>query len=180
MTMRRIAAELGCDPMALYRHYPNREALLDAIADVALSAVREPDATAPWRTRLTDILTSVRGAALEHPGVTAHIAARPPLGANGRRIGSHLLTTLTDAGLTPADAVRTSQTLIAYLASSLAMGVHAGARDERWEQVRSVIDDFPGGLPGEDLDVVGSTDQFSYGLGLLIDGIEARTTRPRT
>ena len=25
MSMRRIAAELGCDPMAIYRHFPNRE-----------------------------------------------------------------------------------------------------------------------------------------------------------
>jgi phosphoglycerate dehydrogenase-like enzyme len=39
MSMRRIATELNCDPMALYRHFANREALLDAVADLALALV---------------------------------------------------------------------------------------------------------------------------------------------
>ncbi|WP_059006246.1 TetR/AcrR family transcriptional regulator [Streptomyces specialis] len=179
MTMRRIAAELDCDPMSLYRHYTNREALLDAVADAALAAVGEPDADEPWAERLTGLLTAVRDAALRHPGVTAHIAARPPLGPQGRRIAAALIGTLADTGLPPADVVRTTQTLIAYLAASLAMSVHAGTRDARWEQVRTVFDELPGGMPGQELNIVGSTDQFGYGLRLLIDGIRARSAGPR-
>jgi AcrR family transcriptional regulator len=178
MTMRRIAAELGFDPMSLYRHYANREALLDAVADAALAEVEMPEAGDSWEERLTAILTAVRDTAMRHPGVTAHIAARPPLGANGRRIAVALFTTLANARLHPADVVRTSQTLTAYLAASLAMGVQAGERDVRSEQVRSVIYELPGGLPGEELDIVGSADQFGYGLQLLIDGIRARSVEP--
>jgi AcrR family transcriptional regulator len=33
VSMRRIAATIGVTPMALYRHYPNRDALLAAVAD---------------------------------------------------------------------------------------------------------------------------------------------------
>jgi AcrR family transcriptional regulator len=32
VSMRRIAATIGLTPMAIYRHYPNREALLDVVA----------------------------------------------------------------------------------------------------------------------------------------------------
>lgn len=34
VTMRRVAAAAGVTPMATYRHYPNRDALLGAVADV--------------------------------------------------------------------------------------------------------------------------------------------------
>jgi AcrR family transcriptional regulator len=33
VTMRRVAATVGITPMALYRHYPNRDGLLNAVAD---------------------------------------------------------------------------------------------------------------------------------------------------
>ena len=36
MSMRRIANELGCDPMALYRYAENRTALLDGIVELIL------------------------------------------------------------------------------------------------------------------------------------------------
>ena len=33
MTMRRVATAVGITPMALYRHYPNRNGLLNTVAD---------------------------------------------------------------------------------------------------------------------------------------------------
>jgi AcrR family transcriptional regulator len=33
VTMRRVAVAVGITPMAIYRHYPNRAALLNALAD---------------------------------------------------------------------------------------------------------------------------------------------------
>jgi AcrR family transcriptional regulator len=44
--MRRIAATIGVTPMALYRHYPNRDALLAAVADRAFAELLER-----WRAR---------------------------------------------------------------------------------------------------------------------------------
>jgi AcrR family transcriptional regulator len=85
MSMRRIAAELGCDPMAIYRHFANREALLDAVADLALAGVTVPPPSVSWDDRVREILTSVRAEALRHPGIAAHVSARPPLGPHTRR-----------------------------------------------------------------------------------------------
>src|SRR5882757_953692 len=84
MSMRRIAAELGCDPMALYRHFPDRQGLLDAVADLALADVPDPDPKADWAERLRALVTDIRAAALRHPGIAAHVAARPPLAEQGR------------------------------------------------------------------------------------------------
>ena len=179
MSMRRIAAELGCDPMALYRHFPDREALLDAVADRALDGLRLPGAEQPWDRRLAGIFTELRATALRHPGIAGHMASRPPLGHNAQPVFVAIGTALTEAGLSPVDGVRTVQTLIAYLSAAIAMGVRAGAPDARLHQVRDAISALPGAPPGDAVPVVGSDDQFSYGLELLIDGIRARTTVPR-
>ena len=36
LTMRRLATELGVQPSALYHHFPNKQALLAAVADEVL------------------------------------------------------------------------------------------------------------------------------------------------
>ncbi|MDG4797415.1 TetR/AcrR family transcriptional regulator C-terminal domain-containing protein [Micromonospora sp. WMMD1082] len=199
MTMRRIAAELGCDPMALYRHFADREALLDAVADLALADVTAPDPRAGWEERLRHVATAIREAALRHPGAAAHVAARPPLGPHGRRLGAAIFAALLDAGLPRPAAVRAAQALIAYVAAALAMAVRAGQRDARWSQVSQVIsalpdsspgsppgslsgsppDSLPDSLPGEELPVVGSAEQFAYGLGLLLAGIRVEAEAAR-
>jgi AcrR family transcriptional regulator len=37
VTMRRVATAVGITPMALYRHYPNRDGLLNALADAGFA-----------------------------------------------------------------------------------------------------------------------------------------------
>ncbi|GEC06718.1 hypothetical protein SSP24_43730 [Streptomyces spinoverrucosus] len=180
MTMRRIAAELGCDPMALYRHFTDREALLDAVADLALADAPDPRPDQPWDARLVAVLTSIRSAALRHPGIAAHVAGRPPLQRHGRRLGAAITGALAEAGLPPTDVIRATQALVAYLAAALAMGVQAGKPDARWRQLRDVISELPDAPPGDALPVTGSDDQFEYGLGLLISGIRVEAERKRT
>ncbi|MEU0103443.1 helix-turn-helix domain-containing protein [Streptomyces sp. NPDC006267] len=181
MTMRRIAGELGCDPMALYRHFSNRDALLDAVADLALSEVQDPDAELPWDQRIAATAAAFRAAAVQHPGITAHLAARPPLGEHGRRLAAGMLDALVAAGLPPAAAVRSFQTLVAHLAASLAMAVQAGTRDHRWGQVRDMVNALPGAdAAGDDLFVVGGEEQFRFGLRLLLAGIRAEAAAAAT
>jgi AcrR family transcriptional regulator len=177
MSMRRIAADLGCDPMALYRHFPHREGLLDAVADLALADAADPDPNAAWDLRLHDVLTAIRAAAVRHPGIAAHIAMRPPLHQHGRRLGAAMIAALAEAGLPPADVVRASQALVAYVAAALAMTVQAGQKDERWHAVSQIVSSMSGSLPGDEMPVVGSREQFEYGLRLLITGIQGEAAR---
>jgi AcrR family transcriptional regulator len=71
LSMRRVAEAVGITPMAIYRHYPNREALLEAVAERIFSVVaadwsrrsREPD----LRARLMALLEPHLDFALRHP-----------------------------------------------------------------------------------------------------------------
>ena len=44
LTMRRLATELGVQPSALYHHFPNKQALLAAVADEVLRRGRRGEA----------------------------------------------------------------------------------------------------------------------------------------
>ena len=178
MTARRIAAYLGCDPMTLYRHFANRVALLDAVADLAVGDVVLPDDRAPWVVRLRETLANARQTALAHPGIAPHIAARTPLGPHGQQIGRILLGALRDAGLSDEETVATSQVLIAYLSSSIAMAVATqGQRDDRWAEAARSLRTI-GQVSTESMPAVGSIEQFTLGLDLLVDGLRMRTSPP--
>jgi hypothetical protein len=115
----------------------------------------------------------VREATLRHPGIAAHLAARPPLQDNGLRLAAALTAALAEAGLSPADVVRATQALIAHVAAALAMSIAAGEPDARWRQLSEMFSALPGAPPGAELPVTGSAEQFAYGLRLLLNGIRA-------
>lgn len=50
VTMRRVGAAVGTTGMAIYRHYPNRDALLAHLADGYFAALAER-----WRDRLSGV-----------------------------------------------------------------------------------------------------------------------------
>lgn len=67
LSMRRLAAELGVVPMALYKHVADKEALLDGMVDVVVGEIEPPDPDADWRTAVRGRVLSARRALLRHP-----------------------------------------------------------------------------------------------------------------
>lgn len=71
VTMRRIATAVGITPMALYRHYPNRDGLLNALADEGFAQLAERLAalrlTGSIERQLTKILDLFLDHAFERP-----------------------------------------------------------------------------------------------------------------
>ena len=65
VTMRKVAAAVGVTPMAIYRHYPNREALLAAVAEAVFV-----DLAGHWGKRTwpedADLQTHVHGVVGDH------------------------------------------------------------------------------------------------------------------
>src|SRR5215471_408565 len=66
-TMRKLAQELGVDPMALYRHFENKDALLDSVAEMLWAEVELPGSVAGWEALLRSLATSLRALAHTHP-----------------------------------------------------------------------------------------------------------------
>ena len=68
VTIRRVAQLHDVTPMALYRHFPDKEGLLVALAGrlLAGAVVPEPD-DRPWHQQLRDLLSSFLDALRPHP-----------------------------------------------------------------------------------------------------------------
>src|SRR3989442_10379073 len=66
-TMRKLAQELGVDPMSIYRHFQNKDALLDGVADVLWGEVELPGSETGWGALLRSMATSLRILGHTHP-----------------------------------------------------------------------------------------------------------------
>src|SRR6476469_2750935 len=77
LSMRRLARALGRDPMILYRHAPNKAALLDGVAETVLAQLTVDPADPDWAAQLRTIARDYRRLALAHPHVVPLLVTRP-------------------------------------------------------------------------------------------------------
>lgn len=66
LSMRRLAADLGVQPSALYWHFANKQALLAAVADEVLRRGARPVPDGPWYERVTAFAHQLRDAMLAY------------------------------------------------------------------------------------------------------------------
>jgi AcrR family transcriptional regulator len=67
LSMRRLARALDRDPMILYRHAPNKAALLDGVAETVLAQLKVDSADPDWAAQLRTVARDYRALALAHP-----------------------------------------------------------------------------------------------------------------
>ena len=121
LSMRRLARALGRDPMILYRHAPNKAALLDGVAEMVLAQLTV-DATDPdWAGQLRSVARSYRALALAHPDVVPLLVTRPlatPLALRPHgtlRPLENVLELLTRTGFSGPDALHIYRALFGFL-----------------------------------------------------------------
>ncbi|MFD3454447.1 TetR/AcrR family transcriptional regulator [Streptomyces sp. NPDC058691] len=99
VTTRRVGQEHGVSPMALYRHFRDKDQILDAIAERLLSEVHLPERDdRVWHAQLHDVLTSLLSVLRPHAAaaglVTTRILDSPP----GLDLAERTLELLATAG----------------------------------------------------------------------------------
>ena len=121
LSMRRLSDAVGRDPAVLYRHVPNKAAVLDGVAEIVLAQLAVDTADPDWAGQLRVVAHDFRRLALAHPNVVALLVTRPlatPLGQRPPGTLRHLedvLALLTSAGFTGDDALHIYRVLFAYL-----------------------------------------------------------------
>ncbi len=121
LSMRRLSAALGRDPVMLYRHVPNKAALLDGVAEIVLAQLAVDTADPDWATQLRTVAHHFRQLALAHPNVVPLLVTRPLATPLGQRPPGMLrpledvLALLTSVGFTGDDALHIYRVLFGYL-----------------------------------------------------------------
>ncbi len=121
LSMRRLSEEVGRDPTVLYRHVPNKAAVLDGIAETVFGQLRVDTADSDWAAQLRTLAHDFRRLALVHPNIVPLLVTRPLATPLGRRPPGMLrpledvLALLTSVGFSGEEALRIYRMLFGYL-----------------------------------------------------------------
>lgn len=113
LTMRALASRLGVAPMAIYNHFADREAILDALAVTVFEnlAAGSSPGTGPkarrkgWRPRLREIMLAAQTFASQHPHLYRLAMTHPNKPAMALAVSDEALDLLQEAGLSRREAL---------------------------------------------------------------------------
>lgn len=157
LTMRRLGAELGVQPSALYHHFANKQSLLAGVADEILA--RGPRRARPdaWDERLVAICSDLREALLAYRDGAEVVATVRAFGLGAAAPYEDLLDALVLGDVPAALVPVAARTLLHFVLGHVA--------DEQTQLQAAAA----GAIEG---DVLSGSD-FVAGLGLVVDGIRA-------
>jgi TetR/AcrR family tetracycline transcriptional repressor len=162
LSMRRIAAELGLQPSALYHHFGSKQELLAAVADELLERGARPEpADSPWDVRAVALSHELRDAMLAYRDGAELVATVHAFGLGVHGPAQRLAAAVQDAGFDAAFSRAAAMTVLHF--------VFGHVSDEQTHlQANSV-----GAIDAEPHDRAG-TASFDLGLSLILDGIRQR------
>jgi AcrR family transcriptional regulator len=183
LTMRKLGAALNVQAGALYRHFPSKDALLDAMAEKLLEGVGDPIPDGPWDDQLTVLAHRLRAALLARRDGARLVAGTFVPEPNTAAAGGAAVAVLCAAGV-PVERAG----WIAYATMYYVLGhtieeqaqVRLNEQGEDW-QARQALGPQDDPLFARALDSVIAADpaeRFAYGLQLLIDGIRQQLPNP--
>lgn len=106
LSMRRLGAELGVEAMAIYHHFPSKDALLDAlVGDLVAQAAEPGGASDDWQPQLRRYALAFFGRLTEHPNLVPLVLTRPAMTGGSLQIMESLVGVLTAAGFAPERAL---------------------------------------------------------------------------
>jgi TetR/AcrR family tetracycline transcriptional repressor len=152
LTMRRLGAALGVDPMAIYHHVPDKAALFDGLVERVFASVDLPVPVGPWVNDLRATARAVRRTFLAHPHAIALLGTRPPTTLAAFDLFESVSSILLRAGFTAqqaADGVDCAARIL--IGHTLAEGglppggdVDGGEVEHELAQRRLPIERYPG------------------------------------
>ena len=159
LSMRRLAAKLGVDPMAIYHHLPNKAAVISGLVQMVFSQMQLPASTGgDWAQQVRAWVHAYRDLTRAHPHLVLQIVTDPvSVSQAAEMISEPLHAALMAAGVPAAKIPACAGLLVDYVNGfSLA---DAGPR--------------PQGGP--------SQAEFDTGLDVIILGLQALAAgNPRT
>jgi AcrR family transcriptional regulator len=190
VTMHAVSATLGFTTMAIYRYFPSKEALLDAIVDAGMGLPPRPaEPRGDWRAEITRWAHAKRAMLCARPWLAELPFVAAPHGPNWLSWLEAVLEALSGTGLGPADMGQMLSVIDGYTrgasdtAISLARARARGISEEEWAAAvgadlgRAIGDPrFPrfAALLTSPSDGQSRTmeESFDFGLQRVLDGIE--------
>lgn len=159
LSMRRLGAALGVDPMAVYHHVPNKRELLSLVMGRTVGAMALPPPDDPWDVRVRDWATAYWHIVVANRQIVAAGLADPVIAAGGLPLTEPLNDAVADSGIDP-DLVQPNAWLVIDFVHGAALGAAAPLRQA-------------------DDDIAELLRAFDAGLDTIVAGIAARAPSRR-
>jgi AcrR family transcriptional regulator len=181
-SMRGLAQELGVVPMALYKHFANKDELLDGMVDMVFAEMTFPAEGEDWRSVLRRRALTARESLKRHGWAIGLMESRHPGPANLRHHNA-TMGCLRQAGFAFEMAIHAYSVQDAYIYGFALQEKDLGfqtpesagnAARRRAERVEA-FDEYPylaeiaTELPQSGYD---TDDEFVWGLDLILDGLD--------
>jgi AcrR family transcriptional regulator len=154
LSMRAVGAELGVSAMAMYRHVPSKDALIEGIAEYVMAGLDvSEDPTTDWKAGARALMRAFRAIAQEYPRSLALVVASRIAIPVGLRAIERALGLCAEAGLDGPTSVHVTRAMMAYALGS-----------QLREATQGQLPDRQDGGPDAD---------FEFGLELFLSAIES-------
>lgn len=190
VTMHAVAERLGYTAMALYRYFPSKEALYDAIVDAGMGLPPRPkEPRDDWRTEVTRWAHAKRAMLCARPWLAELPFVAAPHGPNWLSWVEAVVDPLSRTGLSAAETGQMLSVIDGYTRGasdtsiSLARSRARGIPDEEWAAAvgadlgRAIGDPrfpkFAAILTAPSDGPAGTMEEsFDFGLQRVLDGVE--------
>lgn len=183
LSMRRLGQRLGVEAMSLYHHIANKDALLDAMADLVSADFAVPVQGEPWREALHRSAASAHQVLLRHPWAAMLLESRSNPGPERLRYLNGVVGVMVDAGFPIKLAYYAFLTLDSYIYGFALQEVVAPAGpDEAADAADAFVDGLAAGQYPHLVSMAeivrdpkhNRAEDFDAGLELLLDALESR------
>lgn len=193
VTIRRLAKDLGVTPMALYWHFRSKNELLDGVAARIFEEIDlAVDASAAWQEQLRALLGSMVDVLRAHPSTAILLSTRTASSESSLRATEAVLDILRRGGFSPTEATQIARHALSTINNLVSGEPGVVVREESGESLdarqraRLSLESLPperyprlveAATPlSEGMD---PDSYFTFGLNLLLAGIEAMAVRKR-
>jgi TetR/AcrR family tetracycline transcriptional repressor len=188
LSMRRLGAELGVNPMSIYHHLPDKAAVIAGLVELVFSGmrVRYPDGSS-WQEQVCAWAGAYRDLVRAHPNLVLEIVTNAAAVTEAvLLVNEPLYEALEKAGLPPTEVVRAADSVVDFIHGfAIAEGVQPlGDSFDRRELLERLEAGAAAGLPATSRVFSALTSEearydfdrgFEAGLGILLKGIEVST-----
>jgi AcrR family transcriptional regulator len=178
LSMRRLGDALGVEAMALYHHFPNKDAILDGVLARIIEETGPalPLESADWKTVMLSGPESARRAIEEHPKAAWLFIGREYGTADSVRMLEAPLQILRSAGFEGQELVDAAHAIFAY---TVGWYILASGQGGSWsgpddEAIAAAAQDAAPMVAALGPRLNDWSDGMDEGLMALMDGLEAR------
>ena len=183
LSMRKLAQELGVEPMSLYNHVRDKEDILDGIVDVVISEIEVPTSGHDWKTSVRETIMAARTVLLRHPWAPRVLESRKNPSLATLQYFEAVMAILRRSGFSVAMTHHALHVLgsriLGFTQELFKDSDQMASGPEAVAMFAQIADKIPygiemamavshdGGLGGCDDDV-----EFAFALDLILDGLE--------